>query len=498
MASAEEILDNLNRLPPAAQYIALMEHLGTEQKYNAGKLYYPDDGPLRRELYKVHTDFFDAGSQYRERCIIAANRIGKSELGAFECYLHLTGDYPAWWRGRRFPNSVNVWASGDTTQTVRDIAQFKLLGSITDIGTGMIPKTKILDMKKKAGSVPDCFETVRVRHAKGGVSTLTFKSYDQKRKSFQGTHQDLIWLDEECPPEIYDECLMRTADTGGRNGHGLVMLTFTPLSGLTPVVLAFLPGGKLPEEMEGKYVINATWDDVPHLSAEEKAELLEGTMPHLRDARSKGIPQLGSGAIFPVSEEGITVDDFPLPEYWPRVYGLDVGWKKTAAVWSAHDLESDTIYLYSCYLQGQMEPAVHAAAIRGRGDWIPGVIDPASRGRSQTDGKQLMRLYEDAGLDLQPADNTVEAGLFDMYKRMTEGRLKVFRSLHSWFDEFRIYRRDDNGKVVKDNDHLMDSTRYLVRSGLPVASTGQRKRARWWNFYQKSHRLERPRGGMSA
>ena len=109
-----------------------------------------------------------------------------------------------------------------------------------------------------------------------------------------------------------------------------------------------------------------------------------------------------------------------------------------------------------------------------------------------------MRLYEDAGLDLQPADNTVEAGLFDMYKRMTEGRLKVFRSLHSWFDEFRIYRRDDNGKVVKDNDHLMDSTRYLVRSGLPVASTGQRKRARWWNFYQKSHRLERPRGGMSA
>ena len=39
---------------------------------------------------------------------------------------------------------------------------------------------------------------------------------------------------------------------------------------------------------------------------------------------------------------------------------------------------------------------------------------------------------------------------------MTSGKLKVFRSLTEWFSEFRKYRRDENGKVVKEDDHLMD------------------------------------------
>lgn len=48
-------------------------------------------------------------------------------------------------------------------------------------------------------------------------------------------------------------------------------------------------------------------------------------------------------------------------------------------------------------------------------------------------------------------------------------KLKVFGSLVNWFAEFRLYRRDENGKRVKENDHLMDCTRYLVMSGLDRA-----------------------------
>jgi hypothetical protein len=44
---------------------------------------------------------------------------------------------------------------------------------------------------------------------------------------------------------------------------------------------------------------------------------------------------------------------------------------------------------------------------------------------------------------------------------MSTGRLKVFRSMQQWLAEFRLYRRDERGRVVKDNDHLMDCTRYL-------------------------------------
>jgi hypothetical protein len=168
------------------------------------------------------------------------------------------------------------------------------------------------------------------------------------------------------------------------------------------------------------------------------------------------------------------VDDFPLPDHWPRAYGLDVGWNKTAAVWGALDREADILYLYSTHYRGQAEPSVHAEGIRARGDWIEGAIDPASRGRSQRDGEQLLQDYTDLGLHLTPADNSVEAGILRVWERMSTGRLKVFRSLGDWLAEYRIYRRDDKGRVVKKNDHLMDATRYLEMTGLDLAKVKPR------------------------
>jgi hypothetical protein len=83
---------------------------------------------------------------------------------------------------------------------------------------------------------------------------------------------------------------------------GVIMLTFTPLQGLTEVVLNFMKDGKMPKAKRGmpedliggytksKFIINATWDDAPHLTPEDKKEIWEATLPHLRDARAKGIP----------------------------------------------------------------------------------------------------------------------------------------------------------------------------------------------------------------
>ena len=220
-----------------------------------------------------------------------------------------------------------------------------------------------------------------------------------------------------------------------------------------------------------KYVVTATWDDAPHLSEEEKETLWNSIPPYQRDARTKGIPQLGSGAIFPVPESEITVPPFELPEYWPRVFGLDVGWNKTACIWGAVDRESGVVYLYSEHYQGQAEPSVHTHQIMLRGDWIPGVIDPAARGRGQKDGENLLDNYIDLGLDLTKADNTVESGLYDTWQRLSGGGLKVFSTLHNWLAEYRIYRRDEKGKIVKSGDHLMDATRYLVTTGIDLAET---------------------------
>lgn len=379
--------------------------------------------------------------------------------------MHFTGDYPERWEGHRFNKPIEGWVAGDDSKTVKEILQRELLGPPGAIGTGLIPGDAIIKTTARTG-LADAIDSVWVRHKSGGISTFSFKSYEQGRKSFQGTAKDWIWNDEECPLDIYEECLIRTMTTNGR-----VILTFTPLSGLTKVVLKFLPGGKTAQEQKERFAVMAGWDDVPHLTPEAKAELEKAIQPYMLEARKRGVPHLGSGAIYPIDQNTITVQPFEIPSHWVRAYGLDVGWKRTAAVWGALDRDTDTLYLYSEHYQGHAESASHAMAIKSRGEWIPGVIDPASEASSQTDGEKLIEQYREHGLNLDKASNTVYAGIDAVWTRMIAGRLKIFASLANLLDELRLYRRDEKGHIVKDTDHLMDAMRYLVMSGLERAIT---------------------------
>lgn len=221
-----------------------------------------------------------------------------------------------------------------------------------------------------------------------------------------------------------------------------------------------------------RFAIQIGWDDVPHLSQQQKDELLEAFPLHERDARAKGVPMLGSGRIYPIDEKELIVAPFEIPSYWPRAYGLDTGRKITAAIWGAHDRENDILYLTSEHYQGQQPPQVHADAIKQRGPWLIGAVDPSAHGDlNRQDGKSLVIEYNELGLNLVDADNAVEAGIMASYRRMVSGRLKVFSTCVNWIREFRIYRRDEDGKVVKENDHAMDAGRYLVMTGMRHAMT---------------------------
>jgi hypothetical protein len=216
-----------------------------------------------------------------------------------------------------------------------------------------------------------------------------------------------------------------------------------------------------------------TWKDVPHLDEEEKRKLVANTPLYQLKARTAE-PTLGAGAVYPIDESEIVVPAIAIPEHWPRAYGMDVRWNRTAVVWGARDPASGVMYLYSEHYQGKGEPASHAQAIRARGDWILEVIDPACLGSSQ--GRTLMQVYGKLGLHLGPAENAVEAGITEVWNLLVSGRLKVMASLTNWFWEFRKYHRDDkgSGKTVKRDDHLMDATRYLIISGRPRMHTKPR------------------------
>lgn len=463
--------------------IQIADEIGRRQKRRKIYKLYPEKGPLRRNLYKPHMYFFKAGATYLERCILAANRIGKSYgIGGYETTLHLTGLYPDWWEGKRFSHPIRAWVAGDSLQTVRDISQEILLGPPGSWGTGLIPGDMIKEIRRRSGSVANAVDQVLIEHVNGGLSTLGFKTYEQSRSSFQGTSQHVIWADEECPMDIYSECLIRTMTVEGDN-MGIILLTFTPLMGLTEVVLKFMPNGTMPEgrvdfiddpEMvygvsKSTFAINATWDHAPHLTEEQKQKIIEGTPLYLRDARSKGIPQLGAGAVYPILQEDIVIDDFQIPPWYLRAYALDTGWNNTAALWGAWDRENDVIYLNSCYKQGHAEPETHVRAIKSRGDWIPGVGDYA--GASQLDGKRVIDEYINLGLNLYYPDKHIESGIFAVWERLVTGRLKIFKSLVPLLNEMRIYRRNDKGQVADgQDDHLCDCMRYLVVSGGQIAS----------------------------
>lgn len=203
-----------------------------------------------RHLYPRHMEFFAAGATYRERAAIAANRVGKTwGMGAFEVTCHLTGLYPPWWEGRRFKRPIRAWAAGKSNETTRDIVQEALLGEVEGSGpnkclsgTGMVPGHLIGRPTWKQG-VANLVDTVKIRHASGGTSILGLKSYEQGRGSFEGTAQHLIWFDEEPPIDVYGEALIRTATT-----NGLIFMTFTPLEGMSEVVLSYLGGMNEPDE----------------------------------------------------------------------------------------------------------------------------------------------------------------------------------------------------------------------------------------------------------
>lgn len=217
------------------QYLELLQEENDYRRYNKIDTLYPDTGPLRRDLYPKHINILSAGLAYPQRCAFGGNRTGKSQsIGAFEVACHATGIYPHWWKGRVFEKPVSIWACGDTAKTVRDVNQLELMGDSDDYGSGMLRRDCILDYK--AGGLPNSLDTIDIRHISGGVSHIGFKSYEGRRKVFQGTAKELIWLDEEPPYDVYQECLLRTLTT-----KGLILLTFTPLSGMSQVVLGFMP-----------------------------------------------------------------------------------------------------------------------------------------------------------------------------------------------------------------------------------------------------------------
>lgn len=461
--------------------------------------------------YDFQYAFHAAGADHQERMLMAANRVGKTMSAACETSFHLTGEYPnpgehffkdthllvklglretgddMWphgWPGRRFEQPVLAWTGSPTNETSRDIVQNELLGGLSeDLGTGAIPKHRIVGKPalRQAGvkNVVDSFE---VRHVSGGLSKCVMKTYEQGWQKWQGTAPHVVWLDEE--PDDY--MIFSEAQTRILSSRGIMLVTFTPLLGVTELVEHFQQGGK------GIYLKTATWDDVEHLSREDRDRLANSYRAHEREARTKGIPMMGEGAVFPIADRDIQINAADLgkiPDHWARIKGCDFGIDHPAAgVELAWDRDADVIYVIDCYKKANELSPYHAAWLKKGPVSIPVAWPHDGMNREKSGGNTLADAYRAHGANMLPKSarykkargekkekggpQPVEPIVDEMLERMQTGKLKVFTHLSEWFEEKRSYHRKD-GKIVDRRDDILKATMYAIMMKRYAASVSQ-------------------------
>lgn len=391
---------------------------------------------------------------------MAGNQLGKTLAASMETAMHLTGLYPDWWTGKRYDRPVRWIAGSESAELTRKGVQRLLLGppeNKSEWGTGAIPKAMLADTSPRQG-VPDAVASIVTHHVSGGMSSCQLQSYDQGRTKWQAETLDGAWLDEEPPDDVYFEAMTRTNIT-----LGPVYTTMTPLKGISTIVGRFYL-----EKAPGTHLTMMTIDDAEHFTAEQRAAIIGSYPAHEREARTKGIPQLGSGRVFPLNDESVRCPSFPIPEHWPRICGLDFGWDHpSAGVMIAWDRDSDCFYVIAAARAAQQTPLMFSAMVKPWGPW-PWSWPHDGLQHDKGSGEQLAALYRAQGLELLPeratfedGTNGLEAGVADMLDRMQTERLKVFSHLSDWFEEFNLYHRKD-GLIVKERDDLLSATRYAL------------------------------------
>ncbi len=426
-----------------------------------------DNEPLKTFTpYEKQREFYRSVKKYSENCLMAGNQVGKTISEAVEVAYHLTGDYPDDWEGLRFDKAPVIWVCGETGEVIRDTSQKYLVGRPGELDdpetdyTGLIPRRKIKHAQKAKNS-NNLLDYLVVKHSTGKPAYCFFKAYAKGRQKFQGETIDLIWFDEEPPPDIYNEGMTRT--NNGQHGRRGV-LTFTPLLGMSDIVFNFLQ-----DPSKQQNVVNMTISDAGHYSEEEKEAIIAGYPEHERDARAKGIPIMGSGRVFQIAEEFIKEDRIEwIPRWWRQIAGIDFGWDHpTGAVLIYHDPDVDVIHVRSAVRAKEHTPLMFAPLIRPWGNvrfaWPHDGLQ-----HDKGSGVQLAEQYKAVGLKMlseratfEDGTSGVEAGIMEMSDRMKTGRLKVDSSLHEWFEEFRLYHRKD-GIIQKIRDDIMSATRYAV------------------------------------
>lgn len=460
--------------------IELVQLLEEQLKVKRSTLY------MRRfdMLYDWQLEFIKSTSAYHECCLCAGNQIGKTFIGTYIDAIHLLGDYPDNWEGHRFERAPMVWGLGYSMEKTRDLLQTALFGRYQGghFEGGLVPKERIISWESAIGT-PNSMRSVRVRHSSGGEAIIQFWSYSQGQHAIMGDVVDWFHIDEEpTDAKIRPQVLVRTTNGDqGRGGRGIY--TFTPENGRTELVINFMDNPS-PDQ----FFMMKGWDDAPHITPEKAERMLAQFPPHQREMRTKGVPMLGHGRIYDLSEDYITVDPFEIPDHWFVIDGMDFGWDHPQAhVQIAEDRDNGMFYVTHAYKERKQSANDAWGAVKSWAKGFPTAWphDGLQHEKGRYGGTIQMQHYQEAGFTMlkdhatwPEGGNAVEAGIYELNSLLSKGKLKVFRGLRSILDEMLQYHRDERGRIVKSNDDCLDALRYAYMMRRKAVQYGKKANKR--------------------
>lgn len=403
--------------------------------------------------------------------LLWGNRVGKSQVGGFTTSRHVTGVYPAWWMGLRYDYPVKAYAVSTSRAKQLEVVQPLLVGQPDRWGDGCyIPKDRIAKIRMNR-SAPDTLESVDVRWGptgNEGMSTLVFRTYEQGRSAFESALLDWIWGDEEPPDDVFQEMKMRLVGNLYRRG-GNMMLTFTPLRGLSQVCrLALYKDSSLSEGMKADDVgaVSASWEDNPYLPEEEVQRMIANTPERERKARQHGYPIVGEGAIFELAREDYACDWFRPPDEWGYGAGIDFGYDHpTGICWGTRDPTTDTTYIYQNWRRSAPELATIKQVLEQQGLNYAIFGDQSGKNRRlETNGKSLFDIFAEMGVYITPADRELEPAVLELQTGLRTGTLKIMKTCTELLEEMGLYHRKENHRITEEFDDLIDALRYFYRN----------------------------------
>lgn len=400
------------------------------------------------------------------------------------CGWHATGVYPDgityhplnkcgyMFDGYKYVRPTKILVVSLTNVMLRDIVQAYL---IRGEGERLPDLSTYTNYILKSG-IKGLYEKIFVPHFTSGIydgdSEIIFKSVEEGAANFQGFNGiDCIFMDEEPKYDVFKECLNRLA--GVNNRKTFLFLSQWAGKGKTELVKYFIEGKDKDVVSDYTFYTQSGWNDNPFLSQEEINKMEKDYPAWELPARKHGIPVFGQGKVFEFLISDIITDDILLddiPMHWNMIGGIDPS-ATSNGTWGGCLLAEDeegSIYMIKDYLATNRRLDEHAVNLRIMFSGLPNiplVCDPAGGGENYEKQSALEYLRDTEKLNILVAEKANQAknhAINKIYLLKRQNKFKICRSCVKALEQFDQYARDENNKIIKQNDHVIDACFYAL------------------------------------